>query len=79
MVAVVNELAERGLLKRSPNPDDRRQNIIALTKPGHRQLLKLDKLLTEVEDEVLAPLTEPEREELARLLVVVVDHHGRHM
>ncbi|MFJ1588243.1 MarR family winged helix-turn-helix transcriptional regulator [Streptomyces sp. NPDC088197] len=79
MVAVVNELAESGLLERSPNPADRRQNIIALTEPGRRRLLKLDGLLTEVEDQVLAPLSEPERAELARLLTAVVDHHGQHM
>ncbi|MFF7158534.1 MarR family winged helix-turn-helix transcriptional regulator [Streptomyces sp. NPDC008139] len=74
-----NELAESGLLERSPNPADRRQNIIALTGPGRRRLVKLDGLLTEVEDHVLAPLTEPERAELARVLTAVVDHHGQHM
>ncbi|MFE4454507.1 MarR family winged helix-turn-helix transcriptional regulator [Streptomyces sp. NPDC056796] len=79
MVAVINELADRGLVERSPNPADRRQNIIAVTKQGHRQLLELDKLLTEVEDDVLAPLTPPEREQLTRLLAALVDHHGRTM
>lgn len=79
MVTVINELADRGLVERSPNPADRRQNIIAVTKQGHRQLLKLDKLLTEVENEVLAPLTPPERQQLARLLAALVDHHGQNM
>jgi MarR family transcriptional regulator, lower aerobic nicotinate degradation pathway regulator len=79
MVTVINELADRGLVERSPNPADRRQNIIAVTKQGHRQLLKLDKLLTEVENEVLAPLTPPEREQLSRLLAALVDHRGQNM
>ncbi|MEU0836351.1 MarR family transcriptional regulator [Streptomyces sp. NPDC005969] len=79
IVAVVNELAERRLVERSPNPADRRRNIITLTAQGHRQLLKLDKLLTEVENEVLAPLSPSEREQLARLLAALVDHHGQNM
>jgi DNA-binding MarR family transcriptional regulator len=79
LVAVINDLADRGQVERSPNPADRRQNVITLTKQGHRQLLKLDKLLTEVENEVLAPLTPPEREHLARLLAALVDHHGQNM
>lgn len=77
IVAVINELSDRGLVERSPNPADRRQNIVTPTEQGRRQLLKLDRLLTEVEDEVLAPLTPPEREQLARLLATLVDHHGR--
>jgi DNA-binding MarR family transcriptional regulator len=79
VVAVINELAERGQVERSPNPADRRQNVITLTAPGRQQLHKLDKLLAKVEDEILAPLTAPEREQLARLLTVLVDHHGQPM
>ncbi|RKR86124.1 DNA-binding MarR family transcriptional regulator [Micromonospora pisi] len=77
LVAVINELGDRGLVKRSPNPADQRQNLITLTAQGGRQLLRLDKLLADVEDEVLAPLTLPQREQLARLLTTLVDYHGR--
>ncbi|MFD6992484.1 MarR family winged helix-turn-helix transcriptional regulator [Streptomyces sp. NPDC059943] len=79
MVAVINELAEHERVERSPNPADRRQNIIAVTEQGHRLILKLDKLLAEVENEVLAPLNPSEREQLARLLAALVDHHGQNM
>ena len=61
LVAVIHELADRGLVERSPNPADRRRNLITLTKEGHRQLLRLDKLLADVENDVLAPLTPPAR------------------
>ncbi|MEU6002039.1 MarR family transcriptional regulator [Streptomyces sp. NPDC047197] len=79
VVAVVNELAGRGLVERSPDPADRRRNIVTLTEQGHQHLLRLDRLLTDADDEVLAPLTRPEREQLARLLSALVDHHGKSM
>ncbi|MEV4622259.1 MarR family transcriptional regulator [Asanoa sp. NPDC049573] len=68
IVAVVNELAAAGQVERSPNPGDRRQNIITITTTGRRQLSRLDRLLRAAQDEVLEPLTRPERDELGRLL-----------
>ncbi|WP_433348268.1 MarR family winged helix-turn-helix transcriptional regulator [Micromonospora sp. CA-111912] len=75
LVAVLNELADRGLVERAPDPADRRRNVVTLTAPGRRQLRRLDGLLADVEDEVLAPLTPPEREQLTRLLAALV--YGR--
>ncbi|WP_405094861.1 MarR family winged helix-turn-helix transcriptional regulator [Micromonospora sp. NBC_01412] len=77
MVAVLNELADRGLVERAPDAADRRRNVVTLTGPGLRQLRKLDGLLADVEDEVLASLTPPEREQLARLLATLVYGRGR--
>jgi len=79
LVAVINELAGRGLVKRAPDPADRRRNVVTLTAPGRRQLLKLDKLLADVEDEVLAPLNPTQREQLSHLLTTLVNHHGQQM
>ncbi|MFB9183163.1 MarR family winged helix-turn-helix transcriptional regulator [Dactylosporangium sucinum] len=76
LVAVINELTERGQVDRSPNPADRRQNVITLTEAGHRQLLALDELLAAAERDVLAPLTDAEREQLVDLLTRLVRHHG---
>jgi MarR family transcriptional regulator, lower aerobic nicotinate degradation pathway regulator len=75
VVAVINELTARGQVERAPNPDDRRQNVITLTAAGRRQLGTLDRILAAVEDDLLAPLTGPERDELTRLLTTLVDHH----
>ena len=72
LVTVINELAERGLVERSPNPADRRQNVVIVTGEGRRRLLELEKLLTGVEKEVLAPLTAAEREQLTQLLAKLV-------
>ncbi|MGW1817451.1 MarR family winged helix-turn-helix transcriptional regulator [Streptomyces sp. NPDC002125] len=79
LVAVINELADRGLAERAPDPADRRRNMVTLTGAGRRKLLRLDKLLADAEDEVLAPLSMTQREQLAHLLTTLVDHHGRQM
>jgi DNA-binding MarR family transcriptional regulator len=77
MVATINELAEQGLVERSPDPDDRRRNVITTTPAGRRQLRKLDRLLARVQDELLAPLSASERRQLVRLLTRIVDYHAR--
>lgn len=79
VVAVINELADRGFVERAPDSADRRRNLITLTEPGQQHLYTLDQLLAEVENEVLAPLTAAQRNQLARLLTVLVNHHGRQM
>ncbi|HEY7485641.1 MAG TPA: MarR family transcriptional regulator [Streptosporangiaceae bacterium] len=76
IVAITNELAERGFIVRSPDPDDRRRNIITLTPAGTRHLARLDGLVAEAQDELLAPLSAGERTELVRLLTLLVDHHA---
>jgi MarR family transcriptional regulator, lower aerobic nicotinate degradation pathway regulator len=76
MVALVNELAAAGRLERTPDPDDRRRNVIAITEGGRRFLSELDRLLTDAQDELLTPLSAPERADLVRLLGAVLDHHS---
>jgi DNA-binding MarR family transcriptional regulator len=77
MVAAINELAERGLVERAPDPSDRRRNVISLTAAGRRQLRRLEKRLTESQDELLAPLSSEERRRLTELLSRLLDHHNR--
>ncbi len=76
MVATVNELVEHDLVERTPDPTDRRRNVVTLTAAGRRQLRRLDSLLAKVQDELLAPLSAGEREEFVRLLTRIVDHHA---
>ncbi|MGK5682904.1 MarR family winged helix-turn-helix transcriptional regulator [Actinoplanes sp. URMC 104] len=76
LVAVLNELAASGEIERSPDPADARRNLVTLTAAGRRRLRSLGKLLARVEDEVLAPLTPAQRDELTRLLTLLVTHHG---
>lgn len=75
LVGVLNELAERALVERAPDPDDRRRNVITITAQGRRYLHRLDKVLDDLHDELLAPLAPAERDQLVRLLIRLLDHH----
>ena len=76
LVAVLNELAERGLVERTPDPGDRRRNVITITSQGRQHLRRLDKLISELQEDLLAPLTQPEREQLTGLLARLLSHHS---
>jgi len=56
VVAALNELADRGLIQRSPDPNDRRRNIITITPAGTELLLRLHPILADVQEKLLAPL-----------------------
>jgi MarR family transcriptional regulator, lower aerobic nicotinate degradation pathway regulator len=75
MVATINELADQGMVERTPDPADLRRNVVTITPAGRRQLRKLDRLLAKIQDEILAPLSTDERRQLIHLLTRVVDHH----
>ncbi|MEU3889079.1 MarR family transcriptional regulator [Streptomyces sp. NPDC029041] len=77
MVGVLNELAGRDLVERSPDPGDRRRNVITISPHGSRHLRRLDKVLDDVHDELLAPLSPAEREHFVELLTRLLDHHTR--
>ena len=73
VAAVVAELAGRKFIRRVTDADDRRRNIVSITASGRRRLATLDGLLRDTQKQLLAPLSAAEREQLARLLLRVVD------
>ena len=75
VAAAVDELVDFGLVERSADPVDRRRNIIAITPAGRARLRRLDKILTDVQDELLSPLSLTQRQQLVRLLRRVLEHH----
>ncbi|WP_308268682.1 MarR family winged helix-turn-helix transcriptional regulator [Yinghuangia soli] len=75
VVATLNELAGQALVERTPDPDDRRRNIVTLTKEGARQLKRADQALDQVQDDLLAPLSAAERDALTGMLARLLAHH----
>ncbi|WP_329103193.1 MarR family transcriptional regulator [Micromonospora sp. NBC_01699] len=77
VVAAINELAERGFVERTPDPGDRRRNMVTLTAAGDRQLRRLDRALDKVQDDLLEPLPAEDRDTLTRLLSQLLTYHQR--
>ncbi|MET0234657.1 MAG: MarR family transcriptional regulator [Kibdelosporangium sp.] len=75
VVAAINEMAEHGFVERTPDPNDRRRNMVSLTKLGTRHLRRLDQALDEVQDDLLSPLPAEDRQTLTRLLTLLLEHH----
>ncbi|MGO8890697.1 MAG: MarR family winged helix-turn-helix transcriptional regulator [Streptosporangiaceae bacterium] len=76
VVAAINELASHGQVQRAPDPADHRRNVITITPVGTAHLQRLDGLLTDIQDELLAPLSPGERDQLTRLLSRVLQYHS---
>jgi DNA-binding MarR family transcriptional regulator len=73
VVAALNELADRGLIQRSPDRDDRRRNVVTITPAGTEKLATLDEVLAGVQERLLAPLSAADRTRFVRLLRRLLD------
>lgn len=73
MVAIVDELEQRGLLERRPLPEDRRVRTLLLTAKGRRLLARGRRIAAEHEEELTRGLTDTERKRLIALLQKLVD------
>jgi DNA-binding MarR family transcriptional regulator len=68
IVALVDELEQRGLVTRETDPHDRRSKGIAATAEGRRLYAAAKKIVRAAEDQSLNGLTLSEREQLRSLL-----------
>ncbi|GAB7037781.1 MULTISPECIES: MarR family winged helix-turn-helix transcriptional regulator [Catenuloplanes] len=73
LVATLNTLADRGHIRRDPDPADRRRNIITLTDDGFDHLARLDIRLAAAQDALLAALAPTDRITLTDLLKRALD------
>jgi DNA-binding MarR family transcriptional regulator len=73
MVSLIDQLERAGLAKRRPSATDRRAREIAIRPKGRRLLQRARRMVSQVEDEVLAALTAEERRELETLLRRALD------
>jgi DNA-binding MarR family transcriptional regulator len=69
MVTAIDELESRGWVERRRHPSDRRAHALHITAQGRRTLAKGRKLAAEAQEELLAPLSDPERQQLHDLLL----------
>jgi DNA-binding MarR family transcriptional regulator len=69
----LRELETRELVVRDPAPGNRSQNVVRLTGSGRTCLDRLDTVVDDIQERLLAPLSEPGRRQLIRLLRAVVE------
>ncbi len=69
MVATIDELEAKGLVERRRHPNDRRAHALHLTTKGKQILTKGRELAKSAQEELLAPLTAEEREQLHGMLL----------
>jgi MarR family transcriptional regulator, lower aerobic nicotinate degradation pathway regulator len=72
---IVVRLDKDGMITRSPDPSDRRRNVVTVTRGGQSRLSELQELARRVQRELLAGLNETERDDLVRLLDRVLANH----
>jgi DNA-binding MarR family transcriptional regulator len=76
MVAIVDELEQRGLVERRPHPSDRRIRALYLTGAGRRLLARGRKIAMEHEEELTRGLSSADRKRLIALLQKIVEGQG---
>jgi DNA-binding MarR family transcriptional regulator len=68
LIDVLDDLQERGLIRRDPDPGDRRARLLSLTAKGRRLRERVRRAIRAEEERVLAALPAPERAAFLRAL-----------
>src|SRR3982751_6807066 len=76
LVAILNDLEQRGYATRRRDPQDRRRHIVEISKKGIAVLDKVSKVMDGVEDDLLEGLDPREREQAAALLTTIWERSG---
>src|SRR4051794_1677097 len=76
LVAILNELEQRGYATRRRDPEDRRRHIVEVSKKGIAVIDKVSKVMDGVEDDLLDGFEPAEREQLEGLLTSVWERAG---
>lgn len=76
VTVVVRKLEERNLITRRRNSKDRRSMMVTLTAEGKHLRQVAEPAVAEVQEEILAPLSESDRRILCRLLQRLADENN---
>jgi DNA-binding MarR family transcriptional regulator len=73
VVALIDDLEERGLCERTRHPEDRRRHLIQLTAKGRSVYREARARAVKVGDAIFAPLSRAERAQLTELLKRIME------
>jgi DNA-binding MarR family transcriptional regulator len=76
LVAILNELEERGYATRRRDPQDRRRHLVEISRKGLAVTEKVSAVMDSVEADLLEGFSASEREELERLLAAIWARSG---
>jgi DNA-binding MarR family transcriptional regulator len=76
LVAILNDLEQRGYATRRRDPADRRRHIVEVSKKGIAVIDKVSEVMDGVEADLLQDFEPAERDQLAGLLTAVWERSG---
>src|SRR3954463_11527770 len=76
LVAILNELEDRGYATRRRDPEDRRRHLVAVSKKGLAVIDKVSEVMDGVEDELLDGFEPAERGQLEGLRTSIWERSG---
>lgn len=76
IVSTLNELAAYGHIDRKQDPDDRRQNLVTLTRAGRRRLEQIAQAVDAAQSSLLGDLPPTHRAALVKALQRILDNHA---
>jgi DNA-binding MarR family transcriptional regulator len=76
LVAILNELEQKGYATRRRDPEDRRRHLVEVSKKGIAVIEKVSEVMDGVEAELLNDLEPAERDQLEGLLTSISEGSG---
>src|SRR3954454_8507363 len=76
LVAILNELEQKGYATRRRDPEDHRRHLVEVSKKGIAVIDKVSEVMDGVEEEMLDGLAPDEREQLEELLTSIWERSG---
>ncbi|QCH23754.1 Transcriptional regulator SlyA [Mycobacteroides salmoniphilum] len=69
IIAVLDDLQDRKMINRQPDPSDRRSNLLSLTAGGRKAVTAVQKAIQDNEKRILAGVSSEDREAFLRVLM----------
>ena len=76
LVAILNELEQRGYATRRRDPEDRRRHLVEVSKKGLAVIERVSEVMDGVEAELLEDLEPAQRDQFEQLLTLIWERSG---